>query len=324
MGQVTNAMEHVTDTDCCSIKLSTQQQYLFVLLPHQTRHYIDRSSYFTFKDTMPKVSKKSPGPKRIAILFEEGIYYFDIFKHFASTEIYRAIQKALPHTSNIRVTDEYNIPLELRFETLHAASRIYAHRSDYTEHGILSQSESASKMTGFMSMIMQNWEVKDAEDTLPLDLRPRLRPLGKIQYATAEDVNLGVPVTNPDTWPAAFVREVYNLSKITVKGHEMALKMLRDVVAERQSSKGDQHRNVYEVMSRDVRKAVASRNAQLKDLASEGYEVAMFTGGLLSAIEEVEEAEEGEEGEEAKHEETRVPHTFVIACRGDVENSKPS
>lgn len=276
---------------------------------------------------MPKVNKKSLGSKRITILFEEGIYYVEIFKHFTKTEIYRVIHKTLPPTSSIRVTDEYNNILGLRFETLHAASRVYAHRSDQTEHGIGSQSVNKRKMPKFMGMIMQHWGVENAEEILPIDLRPRMRPVGEAQYASAEDVALDIPVMNTDTWPATFVRAIYNLSKITLDGRELAVTMLRDIVAQRHACKKDQHRKVYEVMIGDIRKAVASREAQLKDLATEGYEVAVFTGELLSAIEEVEEAEEAEEAEEGgeeKHEETRVPHTFVIACRGDVEDSKPS
>ncbi|KAF2855327.1 hypothetical protein T440DRAFT_539631 [Plenodomus tracheiphilus IPT5] len=266
---------------------------------------------------MPKVIKKAAVTKDITVMFEGFACTVEISKHFSPSEIYRAIHKALPPRENIRITNELNEPLLLRYENLKTTSKIYAHRLGDSDPASASQGPSGKKAAQQVAKIMQHWGLKDPEDILPVDLRPRERPLGKEMFATRQDVKMSISVLRSGDWPVAFVTALQNLSKLTVKEHEMAVEILRGIVAERHTS-DEQHRKVYDVMT--------------QELATEGLGLELFAGGLGEAIGAVEkEMLKGKEKEKEKGNKKVVaeeqseqhvvlpPRTFVIACKSAVE-----
>ncbi|KAH9874872.1 hypothetical protein J1614_004359 [Plenodomus biglobosus] len=270
---------------------------------------------------MPKVNKNSLVSKDISVIFEGVAVTVKISKHFSPSDIYRTIHHAIHHShpsnDQIRITDDHGNLLDLRYETLKHTSRIFAHRSDTIAQGPASGSASSRKANKFLDQMVQHWALTDTQDILPHDLQPRVRPPGAAQYATKDHVKAGILSMPPQEWSVAFTTALYHLSKVTMtkSGHDMAIAMLRGLVAERHADKDAQHRKVYEAMTVDVRKAAETRAAQLKELAAEGYGVALFAGGLGEALVGVEEEEKKGKGKEVEEEKESAPHSFMMAYR---------
>ncbi|KAI8943827.1 hypothetical protein NX059_001800 [Plenodomus lindquistii] len=253
---------------------------------------------------MPKVNKKLLAvSKYITITFEGSKHAVEIFKHQSQTETYHEIHKALPPVCHsFRITDASDKALRLNYENLKTTATILAHRTEHREQGSGSNSKNGVKAFRFFAKIM---EVEDVEHILPQDLRPRMRPVGKELYAAIAHNDRDIVIMGTEEWPKMFLTTLYDLSKITTKkeGHKMAVGMLRRVVAKRQADREEQHRKVLEVMTGDIRKAIALRKSQLEELETESVGVPMIQKGPETAKGEI------------KTETDTAAHTFEVAFK---------
>ena len=144
-------------------------------------------------------------------------------------------------SANIRITNEHDVLLDLSWETLKPSDSIFAHRSEYRVQGQGSESVVATKASRLLETTVKNWALDSVNDLLPEDLCPRVRPLGKEQFAGLEGVQPGVPCKSFDGWPSKFIDALYTFSQRTKGAHAVDIEQLRAVVAESKAELGGQH-----------------------------------------------------------------------------------